>query len=159
MSPHHHLTTLEEVASAIEDVVLTPRFDDFRIDPSALRPDKLRPDFRQRFKEPYFDPDAHKQNIPDFMVSAMVRMMFGVLDYALMIRRDSHVKVNSYWVLGQQREALRRYGYDVFVTEYDSQYFSQLLALRCKRGVFFAPLDLLNDPLVEERLQEEAQSV
>lgn len=151
-----HRTSLEEVLAAIDDVQLTQRFGDYRIDPQAVPAEALRDDYVLLFAEPYIDPDAFRSNrIPDFMVTALVRMFYGLLDYAYMIRTDAHVPVNSYWLLAPQREALLAEGFTVFATEYQERFRSQLMCLRTSRGLFFAPMDMLADPLTQQRLQEE----
>lgn len=151
--PSHRISQAETVC-AIEDVVLTQRYQDYLVEPQALRAEVSKENYELLFSEPYIDPDAYRSNpIPEFMVTALVRMFLGLLDYAFMIRCDPLVAVNSYWVLEPQQAALKALGYDVFVTEYQERFFSQLVCLRTPKGLFFAPLDMLAHPTMQECLQ------
>lgn len=142
-------TTLPEVLSALEDVELTTRFADYRIDPTnslvPLRRERvLREGYAYRFEQPYLDPDAFPNNpVPDFMATALLRLGATVYDWCVIARPDNKMPhIQCHDLMLERVQQLRAEGYDVWFSDWMEDFESRALVVKLKNALFFIPLDV-----------------
>lgn len=158
--------TLQEIRAYLRDLELLGRFRDYRVDPvNPLVPLSfkrvLTEGYAYRFAEPYLDPGAFARNpLPDFMATAISRLLAAVLVYAFSIRTDSKMpQLVCYDLLPVRYEKLKALGVEIFKFDYCEEFDSELLAVRTSHGLVWAPIEAVQHWLEESHaILEEALS-
>lgn len=143
-------TTLAEVLSAIEDIELTRRFHDYRVDPCdplvpIRRTRVLREGYEYRFSHPYLDLEAFPHNpLPDFMAEAVLRLGSALKAFAyapLQPGEFPHANPKARWKIRlEQASQLRAKGYETFLAGYVEEFDSELLTMSTKYGLLWIPI-------------------